>query len=83
MRERTLETHEPSYMTRAAKPFFIPMVHSPLGDVGYVTAPELSPRGGRARSHGTRGSVEAHLDKEARSRAERHVAASELTSARR
>jgi hypothetical protein len=31
MHERTLETHEPSYMPRAAKAFFIPMVHSPLG----------------------------------------------------
>jgi hypothetical protein len=29
--ERTLETREPSCMTRATKTFFIPMVHSPLG----------------------------------------------------
>jgi hypothetical protein len=31
----------------AARPFFIPMVHSPLGAVGYK-APELSFRGGEA-----------------------------------
>jgi hypothetical protein len=32
----------------AARPFFIPVIHSPLGAVGYVAAPELSPRGGEA-----------------------------------
>jgi hypothetical protein len=42
MRERTLETHEPSYMLRVARPFFIPVVHSPLGAVGHVGALELS-----------------------------------------
>jgi hypothetical protein len=31
MRERTLETHEPSYVPSTAKPFFIPVVHNPLG----------------------------------------------------
>jgi hypothetical protein len=49
----------------------------------HVTAPELSSRGGRARSHETRDSVGAHLDREARFEAEKHVAASELNSARR
>jgi hypothetical protein len=33
-------------MPRAFRPFFIPMVHSPLGAVGYVAAPELSSQGG-------------------------------------
>jgi hypothetical protein len=51
--------------------------------VEHVTASELSSRGGRARSHGTHGSSGAHLDREARSRAEEHVAALELNSARR
>jgi hypothetical protein len=51
----------------AAMPFFISVVYNPLGTVGYVAAPELSSRGGRARNHGTRGSTEAHLVREARS----------------
>jgi hypothetical protein len=63
--------------------FFIPVVYSPLGDVGYVAASELSSRGGRARSHGTCGSTDAHLVREARSGAEGHVAAPELTLTRR
>jgi hypothetical protein len=48
-----------------------------------VAAPELSSRGGRARSHGTRGSTEAHHGREARSGAEERVAVPELNSARR
>jgi hypothetical protein len=48
-----------------------------------VAAPELPSQEGRARSPGTRGSTRAHLSKEVRSRAEGHVAAPELTSARR
>jgi hypothetical protein len=83
MCEHASETHEHSYMSRAAKPFFIPVVHSPLGAMGHVAAPEPSPQGGRAQSHGTHGSVGAHLGREVRSGAEGHVAASELTSARR
>jgi hypothetical protein len=45
-RNRALDTCEPSCVPGAAKPFFIPVVHSPLGAVGYVAAPELSSRGG-------------------------------------
>jgi hypothetical protein len=45
-RDRALDTCEPSCVPRAARPFFIPVVHSPLGAVGYVAAPELSSRGG-------------------------------------
>jgi hypothetical protein len=56
----------------AARPFFIPVVHSPLGAMGYVAAPELRP--------GPCGSAEAHLGREARSRAEKHVVALELSS---
>jgi hypothetical protein len=41
MHERDLETREPSYVPRAAKPFFISVVHSPSGGVGHVAAPEL------------------------------------------
>jgi hypothetical protein len=66
---------------RVAKPFFIPVVHNPLGAVGHMAAPELSPQEGRARSHGTRGSVVAHLAREVRSRALGHMAAPEPTSA--
>jgi hypothetical protein len=51
--------------------------------MGYVVAPELPSQEGRAWSYGTRASAKTHLNKEARSRAEGHVAASELTSVRR
>jgi hypothetical protein len=44
---------------------------------------ELFSRGGRAQSHGTHGSAGAHLDREARPGAEKHVAALEPTSAGR
>jgi hypothetical protein len=45
-RDHALDTYEPSCVPGAARPFFIPMVHNPLGVVGYVAAPELSYRGG-------------------------------------
>jgi hypothetical protein len=41
MHERALETCEPSYVSRATKHFFIPVVHGPSGAVGHVAAPEL------------------------------------------
>jgi hypothetical protein len=47
-RDRALDTCEPSCMPGAARPFFIPVVHSPLGAVGYVAAPDLSSWGGEA-----------------------------------
>jgi hypothetical protein len=47
-RDRALDTCEPSCVPGAARPSFIPVVHSSLGAVGYVTAPELSARGGEA-----------------------------------
>jgi hypothetical protein len=74
-----LETREPSCVARAAKPFFISVVHNPLRVVGHVTAPELSPREGRVRSREAHGSVGALPCKEVRSGAEEHVAASEPT----
>jgi hypothetical protein len=81
--EHALETREPSYVPRAAKPFFIPVIHSPSGAVGHVAAPKLPSQEGRARSPRTRGSVGAHLSKEARTENAGHVATLELTSARR
>jgi hypothetical protein len=48
IRDCALDTCEPSCVPRAVRPFFIPVVQSPLGAVGYVTAPELSSRGGEA-----------------------------------
>jgi hypothetical protein len=45
---RALDTCEPSCVPGVARPFFIPVVHSPLGAMGYVAAPELSSRGGEA-----------------------------------
>jgi hypothetical protein len=68
---------------RAAKPFFIPVVHSPLEAMGHVVAPELPSQEGRAQSHRTHGSAGSHLSKEVRSGAEGHMAAPELTSSRR
>jgi hypothetical protein len=101
----------------AARHFFIPVVHSPLGPWGtwehrssplgkamsgprvsagaylnrearsraeeHVAAPELSSRGGRARSRETRGNAKAYLGREARSGAKERMAAPELNSARR
>jgi hypothetical protein len=81
--EHALKSYEPSYVSEAARHFFISMVHSPLEAVGYVAASELSSQGGRARSYGPHGSTRAHIVREARSRSEGHVAAPELTSARR
>jgi hypothetical protein len=49
----------------------------------HMVAPELSSRGGSARSHGTCGSAGAHLGWEARSRVEERVATLEINSARR
>jgi hypothetical protein len=65
------------------EPFFIPVVHSPLGAMGHVAVLELPSQEGRARRHGTHGSTGAHLIKEARFGAEGHVAASELALVRR
>jgi hypothetical protein len=48
-----------------------------------VAAPELSSQGGRAQSHGARGSAGAHLGREIRSGAAGHMAALEPTSAGR
>jgi hypothetical protein len=41
-RDRALDTCKPSCVPGATSPFFIPMVHSLLGVVGYVAAPNLS-----------------------------------------
>jgi hypothetical protein len=75
--DHTLDTYEPSCVPRAARPFFISVVHIPLGGVGYVAALELSSQGGEARATWQLG---AHLGREARSETEEHVAASELSS---
>jgi hypothetical protein len=45
-RDRTLDTCEPSCVPGALRAFFIHVVHSLLGAVGYVAAPELSSRRG-------------------------------------
>jgi hypothetical protein len=49
-RDRALHTCEPSCVPRTVRSFFIPVVHSPLGAVGYVAAPELLSRGCEARA---------------------------------
>jgi hypothetical protein len=45
-RGRALNTCNPSCVPGAARPFFIHVVHSPLGAMGYVVAPELYSQGG-------------------------------------
>jgi hypothetical protein len=75
--DRALDTCEPSYVPGATRPFFIPVVHNPLGGVG-MWQHRSSPLG-EARS-GPHGNAGAHLGREARSRAEEHVAAPELSS---
>jgi hypothetical protein len=45
-RDRALDTCEPSCVPGAVSLFFIPVVHSPLGAVGYVAASEFSSQGG-------------------------------------
>jgi hypothetical protein len=45
-----LDTCESSYVPGAARPFFIPVIHSLLGAVGYMAAPELSSQEAR-RGH--------------------------------
>jgi hypothetical protein len=37
---------DPSCVPGAARPFFIHVVHNPLGAMGYVVAPELYSQGG-------------------------------------
>jgi hypothetical protein len=46
--DHALDTCEPSCVPGAARPFFIPVVHSPLEGVGYVAALELSSQRGEA-----------------------------------
>jgi hypothetical protein len=48
MHECALETREPSYVPRAAKNLFIPMLHSPPGAEGHVATLELPFKEGRA-----------------------------------
>jgi hypothetical protein len=92
----TLDTCEHSCVSGAGRPFFIPVVHSLLGDVGYVAAPELSSRGGEVgvtwqhrspprqgsevRGRGTCGGSGAHLCREVWSEGTAYVAARECTS---
>jgi hypothetical protein len=45
-RDHTLDTCEPSCVPETARSFFIPVVHNPLGVVGYMTSPMLSSQGG-------------------------------------
>jgi hypothetical protein len=48
-----LDTCRPSCVPEAARPFFIPVIHSPLRAVGYVVAPKLSSREGEVGGHVT------------------------------
>jgi hypothetical protein len=63
-RDRTLDTYEPNCVSEAARPFFIPVIHSPLGPWGTWQHRNSPLREARL---GPRGSVRAHLNREARS----------------
>jgi hypothetical protein len=76
-RDCALDTSEPSCVPGAARSFFILVVHNPLGAVG--TWQHRSSPLGEVRP-GPRGSAGAHLGREARSGAEEHMAALELSS---
>jgi hypothetical protein len=79
-RDRVLNTCEPSCVPGAARPFIIPVVHSLLGAVEYVAAPEptsVGRRGSELRNTWQRRSSPLG---EAESRAMGHVTASEPTS---
>jgi hypothetical protein len=68
---------------RTAKPFFIHVVHRPPGVMGHMAAPKLPSQKGRVQSRRARDSTGAHLIKEARTGAVRHVVTPEPTSAER
>jgi hypothetical protein len=72
-----LDTCESSCVLGAASAFFILVIHNPLRSWG--TWQHRSSPLGEARP-GPHGSAGAHLDREARSRAEEHVATPELSS---
>jgi hypothetical protein len=76
-RDHALDTSELSCVPEAARSFFIPVVHSPLGPVG--TWQHRSSPLGEVRP-GPRGSAGAHLGREARSGAEEHMTALNLSS---
>jgi hypothetical protein len=77
IRDRALETWEPSCVPGAAKPFFIPVAHNPLGSWGTWQHRSSPLREARPEP---RGSTRAHLGREARSEVEEHVVAPELSS---
>jgi hypothetical protein len=80
IRGRASETCEPNCVPGAVRPFFIPVVHSPLGAVGYVAAPEPTSAGRRGpKLRNTRQRRSSPL-KEVEPGAKGHVAAPELTS---
>jgi hypothetical protein len=56
-----MEIRESTCVPRAAKSFFIPVVHSPPGAVGHMKAPKLPSQEGRALSRRTRDSTGAPL----------------------
>jgi hypothetical protein len=77
--DHALNTCEPSCAPGAARPFFILVVHNPLGAMGtwqHRSSPLKEARPGPSGSDG------AHLGREARSRAEEHMTTPELSSQR-
>jgi hypothetical protein len=78
--ERALKTCEPSCVPRVARPFFIPVVHSPPGLWDTWQHRSSPHQGGKDRSRETRGSAGGHLSKEVRSGVTGHVVAPEPTS---
>jgi hypothetical protein len=82
-RDCALDTCEPSYVPGAARHFFIPVVHSPLGVMGYVAAPEPTSAGRRGPELRNTWQRRSSLLGEGELEAMGHVAASEPTSTER
>jgi hypothetical protein len=82
-RDRALDTCEPSCVPGAARPFFIPVVHGPLGVVEYVAASEPTSAGRRGPELRNTWQRRSSPLREVELRAMGHVAASEPTSTER
>jgi hypothetical protein len=82
-RDRALDTCELSCVPGVARPFFIPVVHSPLGVMGYVAAPEPISAGRRGPELRNTWQRRSSPLVEVEPGAMGHVAASEPTSTER
>jgi hypothetical protein len=78
--DRALDTCELSYEPGVARPFFIPVVHSPLGAVEYVAAPKPTSAGRRGSELRNTWQRRSSPLREAEPRAMGHMTAPKSTS---